>query len=180
MIWTHLYQFNLKWLGSTQRCESMFVFWFKTVCFELSKDDENVTNVDSSEIFLLVGGSLSRRLNFWVSLTEPYLKSKSPRHTGPHGEVFALVCYFPKGFDTFCISSWILWLQPKCQSTHGTPWNCFLTAQALRCMFQFQNNIFNPEECHPWCFAHWHTSTSKHSGNSLSHNSQNLCHTLLK
>ena len=26
---------------------------------------------------------------------------KSPWHTGPHGQVFGLVCYFPKGFDTF-------------------------------------------------------------------------------
>ena len=147
MIRTHLYQFNSKWL----------VFWFKTFCFELSKDNENVTNMDFSEIFLLVGGSLLRRLNFWVSLTEPYLKSKSPRHTGPHGEVFGLVCYFPKGFDTFCISSWILWLQSKCQSTHGTPWNCFLTAQALRCISHCQNNIMNFQECHPWCFSHWHT-----------------------
>ena len=72
-----------------------------------------------------------------------YAMCKSPWHTGPHGQVFGLVCYFPKGFGTFYISSWILWPHPKCQGTHGTPTNCFLSTQALRCNSHCRNNIFN-------------------------------------
>ena len=72
-----------------------------------------------------------------------YAMCKSPWHTGPHGQVFGLVCYFPKGFGTFYISSWILWPHPKCQGTHGTPTNCFLSPQVLRCNSHCRNNIFN-------------------------------------
>ena len=72
-----------------------------------------------------------------------YAMCKSPWHTGRHGQVFGLVCYFPKGFGTFCISSWILWPHPKCQGTHGTPTNCFLSTQVLRCNSHCRNNIFN-------------------------------------
>ena len=72
-----------------------------------------------------------------------YAMCKSPWHTGPHGQVFGLVCYFPKGFGTFYISSWILWPHPKCQGTHGTPTNCFLSTQVLRCNSHCRNNIFN-------------------------------------
>ena len=72
-----------------------------------------------------------------------YAMCKSPWHTGPHGQVFGLVCSFPKGFGTFYISSWILWPHPKCQGTHGTPTNCFLSTQVLRCNSHCRNNIFN-------------------------------------
>ena len=68
---------------------------------------------------------------------------KSPWHTGPHGQVFGLVCYFPKGLGTFYISSWILWPHPKCQGTHGTLTNCFLSTQVLRCNSHCRNNIVN-------------------------------------
>ena len=72
-----------------------------------------------------------------------YAMCKSPWHTGPHGQVFGLVCYFPKGFGTFYISSWILWPHPKCQGTHGTPTTCFLSTQVLGCNSHCRNNIFN-------------------------------------
>ena len=72
-----------------------------------------------------------------------YAMCKSPWHTGPRGQVFGLVCYFPKGFGTFYISSWILWPHPKCQGTHSTPTNCFLSTQVLRCNSHCRNNIFN-------------------------------------
>ena len=70
-----------------------------------------------------------------------YAMCKSPWHTGPHGQVFGLVCYFPKGFSTFYISSWILWPHPKCQGTHGTPTNCFLSTQVLRCNSHCRKHI---------------------------------------
>ena len=112
----------------------------------------------------------------YPTIPRTYPKSKSPRHTGPHGQVFWLVSYFPKGFGTFCINLWMLYLRPKCQSTHGTPWNDFLTVQARGCNSHCRNNIINLETCSPCCFPHWHTNTSKHSGNSLPHNPQNLCY----
>ena len=79
----------------------------------------------------------------YPTIPRTYPKSKSPRHTGPHGQVFWLVSYFPKGFGTFCINLWMLYLRPKCQSTHGTPWNDFLTVQARRCNSHCRNNITN-------------------------------------
>ena len=79
----------------------------------------------------------------YPTIPRTYPKSKSPRHTGPHGQVFWLVSYFPKGFGTFCINLWMLYLRPKCQSTHGTPWNDFLTVQARGCNSHCRNNITN-------------------------------------
>ena len=79
----------------------------------------------------------------YPTIPRTYPKSKSPRHTGPHGQVFWLVSYFPKGFGTFCINLWMLYLRPKCQSTHGTPWNDFLTVQARGCNSHCRNNIIN-------------------------------------
>ena len=99
---------------------------------------------------------------------------KSPWHTGPHGQVFGLVCYFPKGFGIFYISSWIFWPHPKCQGMHGTPTKYFLSTQILR----YNSHRRNKYLLSMMVFPIGTPNISKYSGNNFLFCSRSLCRSM--